>query len=142
NGTSRPGSMVSTELSNRVKQSVRVTAQLYKDVGIICPIGFIYQCSNRGSSCAAEPAAGSTHTPWISVQPPDQPPDWIIFTGREVWLDSSSGRCSGESVSSRGLLCEGVIRASVLSAGKGSRGKALHVPGEEGNRARSWKADC
>ncbi|KAI4832435.1 hypothetical protein KUCAC02_015404 [Chaenocephalus aceratus] len=81
----------------------------------------------------------------LKVQPPDQPPDWILFTGRDVRLElilntatavfyphrgipteevpdqhgillsiSSSGRCSGERVSSRALLCEGVQSLSVL----------------------------
>lgn len=40
------------------------------------------------------------------------------------------GRCSREAVSSKGLLWAGIIQVSVLSAGEGSRGKALEVPGE------------
>lgn len=44
---------------------------------------------------------------------------------------------SGEAVSSKGLLWEGVIQASVLSAGEGSRGKALEVSGEEGKTEKT-----
>lgn len=43
---------------------------------------------------------------------------------------------SGVAVFSKGLYWEGVIQASLLSAGEGSSGKALEVPWEEGNKKR------
>lgn len=55
------------------------------------------------------------------------------------------GRCSVEAVSSKGLLWEYVIQASVLSSGVGSGGKALEVPGkkegktENGPKLEGWR---
>lgn len=56
-------------------------------------------------------------------------------------LRSFRGRSSGEALSAKGLLWEGVIQASVLSAGEGSRGKALEVPGEEGKTESGLKLE-